>query len=97
MTLSPRKNRRGSSCPLVEQRDEWGSRFRGHPIEIKNWKVSAGSPTITKKSCHWLMSIARYDTRKKIDRETSVLNQGHDRNAFFAPHLPSVLTHAQNF
>jgi FMN-dependent NADH-azoreductase len=28
---------------------------------------------------------------------TSVLNQGHDRTAFLAPHLQSVQTHAQNF
>jgi len=28
---------------------------------------------------------------------TSVLNQGHDRNAFLAPHLQSVQTHAQTF
>src|SRR6201984_183132 len=28
---------------------------------------------------------------------TSVLNQGHDRNAFLAPHLQSVQTHAQIF
>ena len=26
---------------------------------------------------------------------TGVLNQGHDRNAFLAPHLQAVLTHAQ--
>jgi FMN-dependent NADH-azoreductase len=26
---------------------------------------------------------------------TSALNQGHDRNAFLAPHLQAVLTHAQ--
>ena len=26
---------------------------------------------------------------------TAVLNQGHDRNAFLAPHLQAVLTHAQ--
>jgi len=28
---------------------------------------------------------------------TSVLNQGHDRNAFLAPHLQAVQTHAQTF
>jgi FMN-dependent NADH-azoreductase len=28
---------------------------------------------------------------------TSVLNQGQDRNAFLAPHLQSVQTHAQTF
>src|SRR6202140_5768683 len=28
---------------------------------------------------------------------TSVLNHGHDRNAFLAPHLQSVQTHAQAF
>ena len=28
---------------------------------------------------------------------TAVLNQGHDRNAFLAPHLQSVQTHAQTF
>jgi FMN-dependent NADH-azoreductase len=28
---------------------------------------------------------------------TAVLNQGHDRNAFLAPHLHSVQTHAQTF
>jgi FMN-dependent NADH-azoreductase len=28
---------------------------------------------------------------------TSVLNQGHDRNAFLAPHLQAVQTHAQAF
>ena len=28
---------------------------------------------------------------------TSVLNQGHDRNAFLAPHLQAVQTHAQIF
>jgi len=28
---------------------------------------------------------------------TAVLNQGHDRTAFLAPHLQSVQTHAQNF
>src|SRR6202789_3719445 len=28
---------------------------------------------------------------------TAVLNQGHDRNAFLAPHLQAVQTHAQTF
>jgi FMN-dependent NADH-azoreductase len=28
---------------------------------------------------------------------TSVLNQGHDRHAFLAPHLQAVQTHAQTF
>src|SRR6201984_2738898 len=28
---------------------------------------------------------------------TAVLNQGHDRNAFLAPHLQNVQTHAQTF
>jgi len=28
---------------------------------------------------------------------TAVLNQGHDRNAFIAPHLQTVQTHAQTF
>src|SRR5580698_1041709 len=28
---------------------------------------------------------------------TAALNQGHDRNAFIAPHLQSVQTHAQTF
>jgi FMN-dependent NADH-azoreductase len=28
---------------------------------------------------------------------TAVLNQGHDPNAFLAPHLQAVQTHAQNF
>jgi FMN-dependent NADH-azoreductase len=28
---------------------------------------------------------------------TSVLNQGHERNAFLAPHLQTVQTHAQTF
>jgi len=28
---------------------------------------------------------------------TGVLNQGHDRNAFLAPHLQAVQTHAQTF
>jgi FMN-dependent NADH-azoreductase len=28
---------------------------------------------------------------------TSVLNQGHDRNTFLAPHLQAVQTHAQTF
>jgi FMN-dependent NADH-azoreductase len=28
---------------------------------------------------------------------TSALNQGHDRNAFLAPHLQAVQTHAQTF
>jgi FMN-dependent NADH-azoreductase len=28
---------------------------------------------------------------------TAVLNQGHDRNAFLAPHLQTVQTHAQTF
>jgi FMN-dependent NADH-azoreductase len=28
---------------------------------------------------------------------TSLLNQGHDRNDFLAPHLQTVETHAQNF
>jgi len=28
---------------------------------------------------------------------TSVLNQGHDRNAFLAPHLQAVQTHARTF
>jgi hypothetical protein len=30
-------------------------------------------------------------------RRTAVLNQGQDRNAFIAPHLQAVHTHAQIF
>ncbi len=36
MISSPRKIRRGSWYPLVENRDEWGSLFRDDPIKIKN-------------------------------------------------------------
>src|SRR5271165_5086677 len=41
MISSPRKTRRGSWSPLVENRDEWGSLFRGDPIKIKNQAVWA--------------------------------------------------------
>ena len=33
MIWSPRKTCLGSWCPLVENRDEWGSLFRGDPIK----------------------------------------------------------------
>jgi len=40
--MSPRKTRRGSWCPLVENRDEWGSLRRGDSIKIKSQTVWAG-------------------------------------------------------
>jgi len=46
MIGSPRKPGRGSWRPLVENRDEWGSLFRGDPIKIKNQTVWA-SPCVT--------------------------------------------------
>jgi hypothetical protein len=38
------KTRRGSWCPLVENRDEWGSLFLGDPIKVKNQTVWVRPP-----------------------------------------------------
>ena len=44
--MSPRKTRRGSWCPLVENRDEWGTLFRYDPIKSR---IGPYGPFVSRK------------------------------------------------
>src|SRR5271165_406692 len=67
MISSPRKPCRGSWCPLVENRDEWGSRLKARGLQEASCRLSVlGSQFVSqKRKWQWFRGSG-----KKVEIET---------------------------